>query len=293
METNDIIDTFEVCKKRWEIQDNQNRFFSRYPEWVQEMPEALAEIINSLMQGFDYYSHSMVNRKLKISHKDLQEMCGVEFNNTIYCVLPNKKGRINSGYEYLIEYRYLNELSKYVVFPNLKEVPQEYFENIENIVFIDDFCGTGKTFKDYIKTVEEIVQGKKIYYLVIHIMQKAIENIKEYGESRNLSIHVLYQTCTLKAFERNFQLSEQRDEFKNLSIECGVSTKDVFGFKNTEALVAFYNDTPNNTLGIFWKNTEKNNALFPRVNDKKPDWMEMRKAKKSRNASNYLNGSNV
>lgn len=52
----------------------------------------------------------------------------------------------------------------------MKEISEQDLSNIKNIVFIDDFCGTGKTFKDYIESVGKIVQGKHIYYLVIHIM---------------------------------------------------------------------------------------------------------------------------
>ena len=59
------------------------------------------------------------------------------------------------------------------------------------------------------------------------------------------------------------------------------------GYSCTESLVAFFNDTPNNTLGIFWKNTDKNDALFPRNQEEKPAWMKFREDKKDRMKSNY------
>lgn len=288
----EVLDTFDACKKRWGIEQDQDVNFQRYPEWLKAMPEELAVMVNSLMEGFDYYSHMTINKKLKALHEELQKLHSIEFDNTIYCMLPNQEGRINSGYEYLIEYKLINQISKHVVIPNLKEISEQDLSNIKNIVFIDDFCGTGKTFKDYIESVGKIVQGKHIYYLVIHIMDKAISCIEKYGLDRYLDIHVLYQMRTPKAFEREFQLAKKRAEFRRLSIEYGLPKKNVLGFNNTEALVAFYNNTPNNTLEIFWRNTENNNALFPRVDDERPSWKKMNKDKKSRNESNYLKGSN-
>lgn len=62
---------------------------------------------------------------------------------------------------------------------------------------------------------------------------------------------------------------------------------DIFGFLGVESLVSFFNDTPNNTLGVFWKNTSKNKALFPRNIEEKPAWMKFKENKKQRNTSNY------
>lgn len=283
----EITEILESCKKRWAIPD-VHPLFCHYPQWIQEMPEELAIIVNSLMTGFDYYSHHSVNRNMKELHQQLQQQ--IQFDNTIYCVLPNQEGRINSGYEYLIEYKNLNGLSKYVVFPNLSVIQEKTLSYIKTIVFIDDFCGTGKTFIDYLEKAMKYVQGREVFYVVIHIMEKALGLIEKYGKEHNLSIHVLYKYSTPKAFERKLQPLEKRSSFKRLSLEYGLSKKHVLGYNNTEALVAFYNNTPNNTLEVFWQNVENHPALFPRVEDKKPEWMRMQKQAKSRRTSNYLKG---
>ena len=292
MEDAEILDTFKKCKSRWEIENDKDNNFMNYPNWVKEMSDPLARIVNSLLSEFDYYSHQVVNQKLKMLHQELGKTSNESFENTIYCVLENKDGRINSGYEYLLEYKYLNSLSKYVVYPHLNELSEVIWSNVRNIVFVDDFCGTGKTFTDYIEKFKDRVKGKHIYYLVVHIMQRAVARIKEYGERNNLNIHIIYYTCTPKAFERDAKLVDKKTEFKKLSIEYGVSPKNVLGYNNTEALVAFYNNTPNNTLEIFWQDTDKNKALFPRENDEMPGWMRMKEEKKARNKSNYLKGCN-
>lgn len=80
----------------------------------------------------------------------------------------------------------------------------------------------------------------------------------------------------------------KRECFKEESLKMDLyNENDIFGFSKSESLVSFYNDTPNNTLGVFWKNTSKNNALFPRNNERKPAWMRFKSDKKQRNESNY------
>ena len=286
-----VLDTFEACKKRWLIDEELDNSFLRYPEWLEKMPEELAEIVNSLMPGFDYYNHHSVNERLKMLYEELQQIETVDFENTFYSVLHSQDERCNSSYEYLLEYKSINGISKYVVIPNLKEKTKEDLDHIENIVFVDDFCGTGKTFKDYIESVKDIIKDKHIYYSVIHIMDKAAKKIERYAEDNNLKIHILCQTCTPKAFERKTQMDERRADFKRLSIEYGLPGKNVLGYNKAEALVAFFSDTPNDTLEIFWRDTDNNKAIFSRVDDEKPEWQKMKKNKKNRSASNYLKGS--
>ena len=61
------------------------------------------------------------------------------------------------------------------------------------------------------------------------------------------------------------------------------------GFNKTQALIAFSENTPNNTFGIFWKYTERNNPLFPRKDSKQSSVEEMREDKKARKEANYGN----
>lgn len=290
MKSDDILDTFESCKSRWNIESDENTSFMNYPNWIKEMSEPLADIVSSLMPRFEYYSHKIVNQTMVELHGELKKGENIGNENTIYCVLEDKDGRLNSGYEYLIEYRNLNKLSKYLVYPQLSRVSCEVLLSIQNIVYVDDFCGTGNTFINYLEKEKKRIEGKHVYYLVIHIMQQAIERIDKYSKEANLDIHILYNKCADKVFKNTGDFGEKKSEFRKLSMEYGISSRNVLGYNNTEALTAFYNNTPNNTLGIFWQDTYTRKALFPRENDERPQWMKMKNRKKERNGSNYLKG---
>jgi hypothetical protein len=66
-----------------------------------------------------------------------------------------------------------------------------------------------------------------------------------------------------------------------------IPEKEIFGFEMSESLMAFYNNTPNNTLGIFRYDTEKYKSIFPRKNDKRPLWQRMKEEKEIRKKQNY------
>jgi len=121
-------------------------------------------------------------------------------------------------------------------------------------------------------------------------MQRAIERIDKYSKEANLDIHILYNKCADKVFKNTGDFGKKKSEFRKLSMEYGISSRNVLGYNNTEALTAFYNNTPNNTLGIFGQDTDTRKALFPRENDERPQWMKMKNRKKERNGSNYLKG---
>ena len=126
-------------------------------------------------------------------------------------------------------------------------------------------------------------------YIVIHIMEEALERIREYAEENQMNIDVVSSRSREKAFSITDALEVRRECFKAESQKLGLhKDMDIYGYSCTESLVAFFNDTPNNTLGIFWKNTDKNDALFPRNHEEKPAWMKFRENKKERMKSNYI-----
>lgn len=284
-------DILENCISRWGKKDDRIKYFSdNYDKYMGSLSPEMKEIIDNLLDHFDYYSHNEINKHLTKLHKKIMEIDDLDIDNSVFCVLKSQRCTINSSYEYLIEYRHLNDLSKYSIIPEMSDlVKGRYWDNIKNVIFIDDFCGSGKTFIDYIKNNIEYISHKNIIYAVIHIMESAIKAIEEYAEKNNLSILVVYENIKCAAFNISEELREKKENFQIESEAMDLhGDNDIFGFKKTEALLAFFNNTPNNTLGVFWKQTSKNNPLFPREQDTRPGWMKLKQEKKQRKESNYL-----
>ena len=101
----------------------------------------------------------------------------------------------------------------------------------------------------------------------------------------DLDIMEKNQTLTTITNKILIQLDEIVKKIKPDIILVHGDTSTVF----VSALVAFYNNTPNNTLGIIRYDTKSYTSLFPRKNDHVPHWMQLKKRKQGRTRANYNN----
>ena len=280
------------CISKWEASSSDERikqFTNNYPAFMENKSPEMKKCIELLLKEFEYYSHNIVNDELFCLHNDLLRKYHLDIDVSLFAVLQSQRSTYNSSYEYLGEYKAINSLSKYNVVPELSSwFNKEYWGNVENIVFVDDFCGSGKTFIDYIESIKEHIRDKNIYYVVIHMMSAAKDRINDYAKSNNIDVTVVTYHITDAAFSINDELEASRDLFKEESSDLGIKSSEIFGFDNTESLVAFHENSPNNTLGLFIKDTSENVALFPREIDKKPSLMTIKNKKKKKQESNYV-----
>ena len=142
-----------------------------------------------------------------------------------------------------------------------------------------------------IKKFKERYNGKKIFYIVIVTAKKGLEKINIYSKDNNLLINLLPKFTQEKIFEQN--LFDNNESAKQLLIRLSEEFKipkfERLGYDKSESLVAFYNNTPNNTIGLMRYDTDIYKSLFPRKNDKKPLWKTMKKDEKERKMTNYNN----
>ena len=276
--------------KKWGNDDRISLFLKNYDTYIDSLSLKMKEIIIDLLHNFDYYSHKEINKNLKNLHNKIIDLKNVDIDYTIFCVLKSQNCRYNSSYEYFTEYKQLNNLNKHSIIPELSDAikKKDQWLNIENIVFIDDFCGSGKTFMNFIKNYIDELSEKRIIYVVVHIMKNSYDDIMKFAEEKKLTIIVIYKNCRRKAFEVVEYSDKQKKCFGDESKKMLLKDDYIFGYNETEALAAFYNNTPNNTLGVFWMSTNKNNPLFIRKNEKIPGWMQLKKAKKQRKSNNYV-----
>lgn len=279
------------CKSRWGIIGTEKRisaFETNLPVFFEEFSEDELEIIIPLINNMNYYTHRKINALLKELHCKVIELPEYDENNTVFCVLKTLTGKINSSTEYMCEYRRLNKINTYSVITNLDDLDPVAWEYIKTVVFVDDFCGSGDTFIKFLNTHMNCLRRKNIVYAAIHMMQDAIKRIKEETVNDELKIKLLCCVKSKKAFSGVDFVEKLK--FLEMSKKVGITDEedDVWGYNKTEALIAYYNNTPNNTLGMFRKDTENNKALFPRRNEKKPGWLrEMQAEKRKRQEGNY------
>lgn len=288
-----------ACLERWDAEDKKTLFFSEnYEEWFEQLPEEIRPTALVLLSKFEYYSQPKINALLVELHQRLIRFEGFDLSKTLFTHLPSKKGIENSSIDYLMEYRRLHDLSKYHVIMDLDTYASKkstQFESIENVVFIDDYCGSGDTYNTYLRDNCDKLKGKRLFYVVTYTMQEAIPRIYDTARELGIQQEIVYINSGEKAFS-NEQFGEtgelEREKMKKASRKLQLKKRSYLGYEDTEAVVSFYNDTPNNTIGIFWCDSPIFFSIFPREMEeekehKRPTPREMKKEKQKRDQQNY------
>lgn len=282
-----------VLRDKWGGEFDQRLcvFFDDFDFWLEQIPIAHRPTVMTLLKNLEYYSHNTVNDWLKRLHLQLLEYGNITTDNTIYGFIKSKYGITNSSNDYWMEYRIINGLNKNTCVENMDAIEGDEWECIRNIVFIDDFSGSGKSLIDELKKRPDRYRGKTVFFITINIMFAAIKKISDYAQENGIEIIHISAFCQKKAFERGLFRDEKAasDEICCLSKSLGIPEKEAMGFKKTQSLIAFYNNTPNNTLGFIRYNTNSYTAPFPRTDDKMPGWRKLQKDRIRRNNAKYMN----
>lgn len=243
-----------------------------------------------LLPNFNYYSEERVKSILKDIHEQLISQKIIDPYFALYFPIKKKSGTINSSYGYWMHYQYMNGISKERCLVEFDCVDDEIWDLIEDIVIIDDCAGTGDTFKEFIAPYKEKLKEKHIVYVIIQSMEKAVESIVEYKDLENLDVSIYNYYVQGKAFEASPAIGEKKDQFVVDSKSLGITEDLILGFKDSESLMDFYNNSPNNTVGVFVEEGKNYEPIFPRFRGHKLTAKQLRKNKEQRKAKNYLVG---
>ena len=148
------------------------------------------------------------------------------------------------------------------------------------LVILDDFMGSGLSFINYYKTfvepqVASIPNINKHYILSIFHLDRAKKAItKKYGSKLQLVSEVKYPAFSYKKSifgyrekmlpVREFAHKYGEDLFSITDRVTHIEKKHPLGYENSQALIIFPYNPPNNSLPIFWSSKNKWKALFPR-----------------------------
>lgn len=283
----------QQCLSKWsaglEFDDCLSKFNVSFDEWLNQIPVENRDTVLTLIENMEYYPHEITNDWLKKLHIQLLKNDNITDNNTIYVFIKSKDGATNSSNDYWSEYKFINRINKHICIEDMNALNPKAFAKINNIVFVDDFSGSGKSFIDELKKNPSRYANKNVFFITINIMENAITAINEYGKENNINIVLLSALKQKKAFERElfFDDNVARKEIENMSESFEIPNNEILGYLQTEALVAFYNNTPNNTLGFIRYDTKGYKSIFPRKNDPLPSWRYYEKNKSKRKKMNY------
>jgi len=140
------------------------------------------------------------------------------------------------------------------------------------LIFLDDFCGTGQTglkfWKSHAQEIQKNHPDTKIYYLALVAMEMGTSRIEDYTKLNVISpVIIKEQHRVFSDRSRVFLDGSKRAIAKEI---CGgygerlVGKDHKYGFGDSQVLIGFHHNIPDNTLPIFWSDAHGWEPLFRR-----------------------------
>lgn len=284
----DINDAFIVCVEKWakdEFDDQINQALENFDEWTSGFEKDEKELLINLLQKFDYYSRNNILVMMRELNLKIVKDYEISNEDSIISVVRKEDGKLNSSYEYWLLHRMVSGFNKGMYYDSINDIADSYWDNINKVVYVDDCSGTGEQFTKFIKRQKKSFGNKQIILVVIEATEDATAYIKEELTGLGLNIDIVAYTTKEKALKN--MVEKEKKLFYEMSQKRDIHETYVLGYKNAEALMAFYNNTPNDTLGLFWFMSEKNKPIFPRELEQRPGWKLSNDKKKKRSREQY------
>jgi len=137
-------------------------------------------------------------------------------------------------------------------------------DQLDAIVFIDDFSGTGKTLEEWWENVEPLVRPANalVFVGVLVLNERARERIANFASV--LAVEELGPTENILSEESRLLSSAQKGRLRHYCHLTGCASRFEEGFEKCGLLLAFKHGCPNNSLPILWCNSSRWNSLFNR-----------------------------
>ena len=272
----------EECINRWGGADSNTKDFdSKLEIFIDQLKnyKHIENILIELIKHFKYYKREKIISIFHFFHKKLTEEKKLKEELTIYCPIEGNNEKLNSSFTFLEEYRLENNISSNFGY-RLDVISEEDLKHIDNLIFIDDIIGSGKTIIDFFKKNISKIKKVNIYILCIEIMYEGFNNLENFLKKQNIKYEILFHHKSKKAFLNNKIFSENSSENETHLREFEKmlwkgKNNFILGYNNSQALISFFRNTPNNTLSSFWFEGKKWQPLFSR-NFKKPLFIKER-----------------
>lgn len=168
-------------------------------------------------------------------------------------------GEIPSGSTHLAKiFQEENRIKQkhFISFERLKSLSKEDGKK-EILILIDDFIGSGNTYIQWYEDNRVFLNSfSQVIYVSLIGLKKGIKSIEENSKTKVLAADVLDENQ--QAINGNLFDPKEKQEIIELleKYSSRVGYKYVYGYDNCQLLLAFEDNIPNNTLGIFWRSNK-------------------------------------
>lgn len=137
-------------------------------------------------------------------------------------------------------------------------------DDIDFLVFVDDFSGTGDTLASWWDNVETLVRpiGAASVFAALIMTSQALARASELGDAMSM-VELGVEANVLHEESGVFEKAEQQ-RILDYCVRTGCSNRYLRGYGESGLLLAFTHGCPNNSLPILWYGGEEWTELFRR-----------------------------
>ena len=282
---------YEDISSRWGGMQLREEMDLRLDKWLSGFSDEEKKLMLELLSFFYYYSEERVKERVVELYQKFLESFDGKLSDIIFTKILKEYGESFSEF-FFSTFWFHNNLKDYSE-PNIESLVKEVVPPI--LAIVDDYSGTGKSF---VKTVDQLIEANSmivnstIYFLTLHITQRAMRQIEAYSSTVDVPIKIIALDVSDEAFRSGYLFEEVKsielkEQYFDICTSRSLKETYIFGYEDTASLVAFHYNTPNNTLGLFWADLADFAALFPRhksINTTLKKLQNEAKARKKRHA---------
>ncbi len=256
----EILDEWGFSPSSFGIRDDKRKEIIR---WFHNFQPSEVDDAFLILSETQYHETKRVNAYIKILSEELKSLFNNNFENVRLFPLGNTPS--SSGGKFLYDYRKDLGLPENV-FPN-ESIDKVDLSGIKAVIFFDDIIGSGSQAIRFAKKKLKSVEIDK-YYLALLAFDKGLKKLKDTHLFKEIIV-AKELTEEYKAFSPESEVFSNEEERERLKLMCikygeklypeGKHGEGPLGYDDSQALIIFDHNVPNNTLPIIWAspNNEK------------------------------------
>ncbi|MCT4612229.1 MAG: hypothetical protein N4A47_02515 [Clostridia bacterium] len=270
------------CVTRWGEDKKTKNFSGKLGRFLCQLDtdKELGNMLLELVNKYNYYSKQKIVNIMSDFYQKIVYELRLEKSHTIYSRIEDDS-KIDSSNSFLEEFKYVNDITNYYSH-SIEKLSIDDIKKIKNIVFLDDIIGTGETVKSFFEKNIDKLKEVKCYIFCIELLEESKLLLESFFKKKNIECVIIYHNLHKKAFSERYIFHENWDEnekkLQKFERELwGKQSEFILGYRNCQAMISFFRNTPNNTISSFWFENKNWKGLFPREKEK-PQFMISKKS---------------
>ena len=247
--------------------DTPGKFEKKYIEikdWLSNFEISEIEDALKILENTDYYKYEDFKNLISdLSEKIKKELLEKNLSNVYFFGLGEYSS--DSGTNFLYEFQRAMKINNsYFPLLTIEDfINGKSNSEIDAIVFVDDIIGSGNQALTFFKKNLSKI-SVPIYYISLFCLKKGFENLNE-----NAGFKKIFTGKMISDEERFFsdkinifQDDVEKERIMSICQKYGekLYPKHPLGYDDSQLLIAFEYNTPNNTLPIIWSSTNNESS---------------------------------